>query len=162
MSATRCVRHVLTTVYYTRFPPKSNPLGKSKATSSPISSMELSATSALFRLVCAMTMSAAYRSHSCSHRLDCSGVPRGTMAQVLPTKRLVAMETFASTWDNLFAAAVCRELLWRKTFAAVGKECGAASDGAQHHQRPRILISLRLLIGATITRKNGAAQSRAA
>jgi len=119
-------------------------------------------TSALFRLVCAMTMSAAYRSHSCSHRLDCSGAPRGTMAQVLPTKRLVAMETFASTWDNLFAAAVCRELLWRKTFAAVGKECGAASDGAQHHQRPRILISLRLLIGATITRKNGAAQSRAA
>ena len=83
------------------------------------------------------------------------------MAQAIPSKRLVAMETLASTWDNLFAA-VCRELLWRKTFAAVGKECGAASDGAQHHQRPRILILLRLLIGETITREIGAAQTGSA
>jgi len=83
------------------------------------------------------------------------------MAQAIPSKRLVAVEMFASPWDNLFAA-VCRELLWRRTFAAVGKDCGAASYGAQHHQRPRVLISLRLLIGATITRKTGAAQSRAA
>ena len=84
-----------------------------------------------------------------------------TIAQALPAERLVAVETFASPWVNLFAA-VCRELLWRRKFAAVGKECGAASDGAQHHQRPWILILLHPSIGETITRETGAAQTGSA
>ena len=74
-----------------------------------------------------------------------------TIAQALPAKRLVAVETFASPWVNLFAAARCFALVEHGVAAVAvcatsAAKCGLLHEHLRHYQFVHLLQNYRVSI----------------